>query len=152
LPVGANFTGVGNNYAALYTTAALTESPPRAGIYDFSLAQGQVYFTGDGRSSLPSSGSPALAQLNAATLQVNFSNQTFATHLAMSYPQAAVSAVLDMSGIIQANGYFGASNQSSLVSGSTNGANAGMAFTQQAQSPSGTPIGTFDGTTLWSHK
>jgi hypothetical protein len=151
---GLTATGAGNKYSVLYTAATLTEVEPRAGVYDFDLAQGQAYFAGNGATNLPASDRPELAQLDAATLRMDFGRQTFDTHLAMSYQpadQQPISAQLDLSGAIDSsNGYFGAQNPAatSTVSGavSANGAHAAMAFTQQV------PLGTFTGTTDFTKK
>ncbi len=151
-PIGSvanvHFTGAGNAYAGLYSTAPLSETQPQAGIYDFSLAQGQVSFTGNGSTNLPSATSPGIAQLTAASLQVNFGAQTFNTQLAMNYQ--SISANLNLSGAIQNTGYFGLQNAAgtSTVAGSiaANGANAAMAFVQQV------PNGTFMGLTDWVKK
>lgn len=151
-PIGgvadAHFTGAGNTYAGLYSTAPLTEIQPQTGIYDFSLAQGQVSFTGNGASYLPTAANPGLAQLTAASLHVNFGTQTFNTQMAMSYQ--TISANLNLSGAIQNNGYFGLQNVAgtSTVAGSIagNGAYAAMAFMQQV------PAGTFTGLTDWVKK
>ncbi len=145
---GVNFTGAGNTYAGLYTTAPLTEIQPQAGIYNFNLAQGQVFFSGNGTSNLPLATSPALAQLTAANLQVNFGTQTFNTQLAMNYQ--SISASLNLTGAIHNDGYFGIQNAAgtSMVAGSVaaNSGNAAMAFVQQV------PLGTFTGLTEWVKK
>ncbi len=144
----AHFTGAGNTYAGLYSTAPLSEIQPQAGVYDFSLAQGQVSFTGNGATNLPPATSPGIGQLTAASLQVNFGTQTFNSQLAMSYQN--ISTSLSLSGGIQNNGYFGLQNAegTSTVSGSisANGGNAAMAFVQQV------PEGTFTGLTDWVKK
>jgi len=144
----ANFTGAGNSYAGLYTTAPLTNIQSQTGVYSFSLTQGHVYFAGNGQSDLPTIGNPGLAQLSAASLQVDFGSKTFNTQLAMNYQ--SISASLNLSGAIQNSGYFGLQNASgnSTVSGSisANGANAGMAFVQQNS------VGTFTGLTDWVKK
>ncbi len=151
-PIGSvadvHFTGAGNTYAGLYSTLPLSEVQPQVGVYDFSLAQGQVSFTGNGATNLPSATSPGIAQLTAASLQVNFGTQTFNTQMAMSYQN--ISSSLSLSGGIQNNGYFGLQNAAgtSTVAGSisANGGNAALAFVQQV------PSGTFTGLTDWVKK
>ena len=151
-PIGSvanvHFTGAGNTYAGLYSTLPLSEVQPQVGVYDFSLAQGQVSFTGNGATNLPSATSPGIAQLTAASLQVNFGTQTFNTQMAMSYQN--ISSSLSLSGGIQNNGYFGLQNAAgtSTVAGSisANGDNAALAFVQQV------PSGTFTGLTDWVKK
>ena len=151
-PIGSvadvHFTGAGNTYVGLYSTAPLSEIQPQVGVYDFSLAQGQVSFTGNGTTNLPSATSPGIAQLTAASLQVNFGTQTFNTQMAMSYQN--ISSSLSLSGGIQNDGYFGLQNAAgtSTVAGSisANTGNAAMAFMQQV------PSGTFTGMTDWVKK
>ena len=137
---------VGSRYFALFRSpSALTELDPRAGTYDFKLAQGQVYFIGNGASWLPQVNT--LAHLDAASLQVDFSRRQFTTHLEMSYPQVG-STVLNLSGPIQNNGLFVAQDASGKVAGalSTDGAYAGMLFDRTI------PLGTFQGITNWTQK
>lgn len=137
---------VGSRYFALFRSpTALTELEPRAGVYDFKLAQGQVYFVGNGISSLPQVNT--LASLNAASLQVDFAQRQFNTHLEMSYPQVG-SAILNLSGPIQNNGMFVAQDPGGKVAGglSTDGAYAGMLFERTI------PAGTFQGITDWTKK
>jgi len=138
--VGANFLSAGNSYAGLFSTAPLTQIQPQAGVYDFSLTQGQVYFTANGASN------SNLAQLNSGSLQVNFDRQSFSTQLAMQYQN--ISANLNLSGAIQSSGNFGIQNPAatSLVSGAVSGTNAGIAFMQIV------PNGTFTGLTDWVKK
>lgn len=151
-PIGSvadvHFTGAGNTYVGLYSTAPLSETQPQVGVYDFSLAQGQVSFTGNGATNLPSATSPGIAQLTAASLQVNFGTQTFNTQMVMNYQN--ISSSLSLSGGIQNNGYFGLQNAAgtSTVAGSisANTGNAAMAFMQQV------PSGTFTGMTDWVKK
>ncbi len=151
-PIGSvadvHFTGAGNTYVGLYSTAPLSEIQPQVGVYDFSLAQGHVSFTGNGTTNLPSATSPGIAQLTAASLQVNFGTQTFNTQMAMSYQN--ISSSLSLSGGIQNDGYFGLQNSAgtSTVAGSisANTGNAAMAFMQQV------PSGTFTGMTDWVKK
>ena len=137
---------VGSRYFALFRSpSALTELEPRAGAYDFKLAQGQVYFVGNGVSWLPQVNT--LAHLDAASLQVDFAQRQFITHLEMSYPQAG-SAVLNLSGPIQNNGIFVGQDTGGKVAGalSTDGAYAGMLFERTI------PAGTFQGITDWTKK
>lgn len=144
--VGANFLSAGNSYAGLFSITPLTQVQPQAGVYDFNLTQGQVYFAGNGANNLPTSANPSLAQLNSGSLQVNFGTQTFNTQLAMNYQN--ISANLNLSGAIQSSGNFGLQNPAatSLVSGAVSGTNAAMAFMQQV------PAGTFTGMTDWVKK
>ncbi|MEI7993310.1 MAG: FecR family protein, partial [Methylococcaceae bacterium] len=135
---------IGDRYFALFRSpVSLTELDPRAGVYDFKLTQGQVYFVGNGISSLPQVST--LARLDAATLQVDFAQRQFATHLEMSYPQAGAAAI-NLSGPIQNSGIFTAQDAASKVAGalSLDGAKAGMLFQSQIQS------GTFHGLTAWT--
>ena len=138
--VGANFLLAGNTYAGLFSTAPLTQIQPQAGVYDFSLTQGQVYFAANGASN------SNLAQLNSGSLQLNFDRQSFSTQLAMQYQN--ISANLNLSGAIQSSGNFGIQNPAatSLVSGALSDNHAAMAFMQQV------PSGTFTGLTDWVKK
>lgn len=144
--VGANFLNAGNSYAGLFSITPLTQVQPQAGVYDFSLTQGQVYFVGNGYNNFPSTANPGLAQLNSGSLQVNFATQSFNTQLAMQYQ--TVSANLNLTGAIQSSGGFGIQNPAgtSLVSGAISGNHAAMAFMQQV------PDGTFTGLTDWVKK
>lgn len=135
---------VGNTQYALFRApTALTELEPRAGVYDFNLAQGQVNFIGNGVSWAPEGGLPA--QLDAARLQVDFAQRQFNTHLQMSHPLAG-SARLDLNGAIQDNGVFLAKQPGSRVAGalSTEGGHASMFFEQAVKS------GVFQGLTDWT--
>ena len=144
--VGANFLNAGNSYAGLFSITPLTQVQPQAGVYDFSLTQGQVYFVGNGYNNFPSTANPGLAQLNSGSLQVNFATQSFNTQLALQYQ--TVSANLNLTGAIQSSGGFGIQNPAgtSLVSGAISGNHAAMAFMQQV------PEGTFTGLTDWVKK
>lgn len=149
--VVAGVAGVGSDpvkqtHLLLFRTpSALTELEPRAGKYDFKPMQGEVYFSGNGASSLPEK---ALAQLNlnTATLQIDFAQREFNTHLEMSHPQIG-SANLDQKGLIQDNGYFVAGVPDvNNVAGtlSLDGAYAGMSFVKKVE------LGTFTGITDWT--
>lgn len=133
---------IGNRYFALYRDASsLTELEPRAGVYDFKLSQGQVHFVGNGVSWAPT---PQPARLDAATLQIDFGQRQFNTHLQMSHERAG-SATLDLSGAIQNNGLFVAQQAGGKVAGalSADGDHAGMLFEREVQA------GTFHGITDW---
>ncbi|TRW92023.1 FecR family protein [Candidatus Methylobacter oryzae] len=135
---------VNNGVFALFRTpSALAEVEPRAGMYDFKLAQGQVHFV-DNRDQESS-----LAKLDAATLQVDFGQRQFNTHLEMSHSLGG-SAVLDGAGKIENNGVFNSGNviNGSGVAGaiSTDGAYAGMVFQKKVE------MGTFVGITDWTNK
>lgn len=135
---------VGNRYFALFRAqSALTELEPRAGVYDFKLAQGQVNFVANGVQE------STFGKLDAAALQVDFGQRQFNTHLEMSHPLAG-SAVLDETGKIGNDGIFNAGN---VVSGSgvvgalsTDGAYASMIFKKEVE------LGTFSGITDWTKK
>lgn len=122
----ADFLG-NNSYRLFRAQSALTELP-RAGAYDFNLAEKEVGFSdfrGDDHAR-------KLAQLDVATLHVDFAAKEFSTRLEMSYlPQAgpAVSAVLDGAGNIESNGRFVDGN---VVSGSGVGGFLGMDGTSAA--------------------
>jgi len=136
---------VGNRYFSLFRApSALSEIEPRAGVYDFKLEQGQVHFVGNLGNQESS-----LGRLDAATLQVDFGQRQFNTHLEMSHALAG-SAVLDGAGQIGNDGIFNAGN---VVSGSgvagvisTDGAYASMIFKKDVE------LGTFNGITDWAKK
>jgi hypothetical protein len=137
---------VGNRYFGLFSAfPTSSELEPRTGAYDFKLAQGQVYFVGNGVSWLPQQST--LARLDAASLHIDFAQRQFNTHLEMSYPQAG-SAALDLTGPIQDNGIFFAQNPGGRAAGtlSPEGGNAGMFFEREIQA------GTFHGITDWTKK
>jgi len=113
-------------------------------VYDFKLEQGQVHFVGNLGNQESS-----LGRLDAATLQVDFGQRQFNTHLEMSHALAG-SAVLDGAGQIGNDGIFNAGN---VVSGSgvagvisTDGAYASMIFKKDVE------LGTFNGITDWAKK
>ncbi|MGZ5051287.1 MAG: FecR family protein [Methylobacter sp.] len=135
---------VGNRYYALFRApTALTELEPHAGVYDFKLQQGQAQFISNRSQNVEA------ARLDAASLQVDFGQRQFNTHLEMSHPSAG-SAVLDEGGQIGSNGVFAGGNavSGSGVAGalSTDGAYANMLFRKEVES------GTFVGITDWAKK
>jgi len=131
-----------NTYGLFRAQSTLTELP-RTGAYDFNLAEKEVGFTdfkGDGVTR-------ALAQLDVATLHVDFAAKEFNTHLEMSYRPpvgAGVSAVLDGSGGVGANGFFSSGNVVTKdgVSGylGMDGGSAALLFRKEVPN-----VGVFDG-------
>ncbi|MDP3875755.1 MAG: FecR domain-containing protein [Methylobacter sp.] len=135
---------VGNKYFALFRTpSAVSELQPRTGAYDFKLSQGQVHFISNGPTWQKDK--ITLANLDAATLHVDFAQRQFNTHLEMSNLKQE-SAILTMSGSIRDNGVFAAKDTTGQVAGalSTEGGHAGMFFEREIQS------GTFHGITDWT--
>jgi hypothetical protein len=134
---------IGNAYYALFRAPSASAGlEPRSGVYDFKLQQGQVHFVGN---RIPwQTQEISLAKLNAATLQIDFAQRQFNTHLEMSHPQAG-SATLNLSGAVQDNGIFKAQDAAGKVAGalSPEGEHAGMLFERNVQS------GTFHGLTDW---
>ncbi|MDO9139669.1 MAG: FecR domain-containing protein [Methylobacter sp.] len=134
---------VGNKYFVLFSTpSALSELEPRSGAYDFKLSQGQVHFVSNGPDWQKDK--TTLANLDAATLHIDFAQRQFATDLTMSNFKNE-SANLNISGAIRDNGIFTAKNAAGQVAGalSTEGEHAGMFFEREIQS------GTFHGITDW---
>lgn len=123
--------------------SSVAELEPHAGTYDFQLQQGQVHFVGNGVSWQTEKAT--IANLDAATLQVDFAQRQFNTHLEMSHPRAG-SASLDLSGSIQNNGTFIGQDATGRVAGalSPEGEHAGMYFQRDIQS------GSFQGLTDWA--
>jgi hypothetical protein len=135
---------VGNKYFALFRTpSAVSELQPRTGAYDFQLSQGQVHFVSNGPTWQKDK--VTLANLDAATLHVDFAQRQFNTYLEMSNLKQE-SAILTMSGPIRDNGVFAAKDTTGQVAGalSTEGGHAGMFFEREIQS------GTFHGITDWT--
>lgn len=139
---GRNITVGTGDFALFRAPSSVTELEPRAGTYDFKLQQGQVHFVGNGVSWQTEKSS--IARLDAATLQVDFAQRRFNTHLEMSHPQAG-SALLDLSGSIQNDGIFRGQDATGRVAGtlSPEGEHAGMLFQRNI------PSGSFQGLTDW---
>jgi len=134
---------LGNNSYKLYRAQSALTELPRAGAYDFNLVEKEAGFT----DFAGNDHARKLAQLDVATLHVDFAAKEFNTRLEMSYhPQVgpAISAALDGAGRIESNGQFADGN---AVSGSGVGGMLGMDGTSAAllfrkEVPS---VGAFDG-------
>lgn len=86
-------TGAGLGYFALFQESkTLALAPlPTTGAYDFKLEGGEVYFKGNDAVS-------RLAQLNEATMRIDFGRSMIDAHLKMSAPETGAFGSIDISG------------------------------------------------------
>jgi hypothetical protein len=115
---------------------------PTQGIYDLKLTQSLVYFVHNALTFQP----PEISQANldAASLKINFVDNQFNANFAMSIPQS-ISTSLSMTGTINQDGTFLVNGNTSAVAGavSQNGDNAALMFEKSIDS------GAFKGITNW---
>jgi len=121
-------------------TARSFHLPPQQGVYKFNLIRSYVYFTAD---SLVSS-QPTQGKVDGGTLNVDFLQDTFSTHLDLSHPEVGATS-LDAAGRIGNNGIFSSKNSTSRVAGALteDGLEAGMLFERRVNN------GVFKGISDW---
>jgi len=115
---------------------------PQQGVVNFDLVQSFIYFID---TSAAAGAKPTQGRLNSGVLEMDFTQDTFSTHLNLSHPTAG-GASLNVNGNIGHDGVFSARNTSSSVAGAltNNGQEAGLLFEHKINS------GTFKGISGWA--
>ena len=134
---------IGDGRFGLFRDAATSfDLMPKQGVFNFSLIQSFVYFF----DRLAVAGAqPTAGKLNKGTLELDFANKVFSTHLDLSHPTAG-NASLDVNGVIGSNGAFYSKAGPSSVAGALtgDGKEAGLLFEHKVSE------GRFKGISSWA--
>ena len=133
-----------DDYFVLFRTQLTdTRQFPAQGTYSFNLSQGEVVFR---YNALPLQANVTVpAQLNSASLQINFASNQFTSHFDMQVPNAIPATTLDVSGVLGKNGLLNGGLVGNSVQGGLNNdaTSAALMFDKTVNA------GVFQGITSW---
>ena len=133
----------GDHFLLFRTPVSNNNLFPTQASYNFNLAQSEVIFQ---YNSLPIQTPVVLpAQLNSASLQINFANNQFVSHFQMQVPNVIPVTNLDVSGVVSNVGLLTGGSSGNSVQGALN-ANADSAALMFEKSVS---AGVFQGISNW---
>ncbi|MEW5057702.1 MAG: FecR family protein [Cycloclasticus sp.] len=140
--IGRSITVGSSRFGLFRNTAIAFQLMPQQGVFNFDLVQSFVSFFD---ASAAAGTTPTQGKLQSGVLEIDFTEDTFSTHLNLTHPVAG-GATLDVKGSIGGDGVFSSSNASSSVAGALteDGKEAGLLFEHKINS------GTFKGISDWA--